>query len=109
MNDLKHEGGAGSVLAVVAQNFGPDRKPFTKDDVLAPLNERPVASSVDQTPGDFCRGPSDRVRGFTSFHRGGAHFVYGDGSVHFITEDVDMRTYIALSTISGGEVVADAP
>jgi len=41
---------------------------------------------------------------FYSFHTGGCHFLFGDGSVRFISSYVNGATYQALSTISGGEV-----
>jgi prepilin-type processing-associated H-X9-DG protein len=31
--------------------------------------------------------------GFKSMHPGGANFVFADGSVHFLHEDIDIRTY----------------
>ncbi|TWU26077.1 DUF1559 family PulG-like putative transporter [Bythopirellula polymerisocia] len=40
-----------------------------------------------------------------SFHPGGANFTYGDGSVHFISEDLDIVTFAALHSRAGGEVV----
>jgi prepilin-type N-terminal cleavage/methylation domain-containing protein/prepilin-type processing-associated H-X9-DG protein len=55
--------------------------------------------------------------GFRSNHPGGANFVFGDGSVRFLKESIDMGTitgvpstsrqgvYHALSTRSGGEVI----
>lgn len=51
---------------------------------------------------------ADATSNFRSQHVGGAHFLYADGSVHFISENVDLGTYQALSTIQGGEVV-EAP
>ncbi|QDT98968.1 DUF1559 domain-containing protein [Gimesia aquarii] len=48
---------------------------------------------------------ADATSNFRSQHVGGAHFLYGDGSVHFISENVDLGVYQALSTIQGGEVV----
>lgn len=44
---------------------------------------------------------------FGSYHNSGAHFVLGDGSVRFISEDIDLNTYRALGSINGGEVVAE--
>ena len=41
---------------------------------------------------------------FASAHAGsGAHFVRGDGSVEFVSEDVSMSVYKALCTRAGGE------
>ncbi len=39
-----------------------------------------------------------------SFHPGGANFTYGDGSVHFISEDLDIVTFAALHSRAGSEV-----
>ena len=40
-----------------------------------------------------------------SFHTGGAQFALGDGSVTFISENIDFATFIALITRGNGEVV----
>jgi prepilin-type N-terminal cleavage/methylation domain len=42
-----------------------------------------------------------------SFHTGGAHFGLGDGSVRFISENINFATFIALATPAGGEVVGE--
>jgi prepilin-type processing-associated H-X9-DG protein len=31
--------------------------------------------------------------GFRSRHPGGANFAFVDGSIHFITQDIDYKTY----------------
>jgi prepilin-type N-terminal cleavage/methylation domain-containing protein len=33
------------------------------------------------------------TRGFSSYHTGGCHFLLGDGSVHFVSENIDLATY----------------
>jgi prepilin-type N-terminal cleavage/methylation domain-containing protein/prepilin-type processing-associated H-X9-DG protein len=44
--------------------------------------------------------------GFRSQHPGGANFLFGDGSVHFLKESIDRRrVYYALGTRANGEVV----
>ena len=42
--------------------------------------------------------------GFASNHAGGANFVYMDGHVAFLDENIDIDTYRALSTRDGGEI-----
>jgi prepilin-type N-terminal cleavage/methylation domain-containing protein/prepilin-type processing-associated H-X9-DG protein len=37
----------------------------------------------------------------------GANFLFGDGSVHYLTNSIDPVTYQALTTIAGGEVAID--
>jgi len=41
---------------------------------------------------------------FRSEHPGGANFVFGDGSVHFLSDDIDTVVYRAIATIEGGEI-----
>lgn len=43
--------------------------------------------------------------GFKSQHPGGCQFVFGDGSVHFITESIDRLTYARLGDKSDGGVI----
>jgi prepilin-type N-terminal cleavage/methylation domain-containing protein/prepilin-type processing-associated H-X9-DG protein len=40
---------------------------------------------------------------FGSWHPQGANFAFGDGSVTFLSENIDLAVYRALSTRSGGE------
>jgi hypothetical protein len=42
---------------------------------------------------------------FSSHHVAGAHFLFGDGSVHVINDAIELRIYRALATRDGGEVV----
>ncbi len=42
---------------------------------------------------------------FGSRHPGGGHFLFADGHVTFLSEGIDLDTYRALSTISGGEPI----
>lgn len=42
-----------------------------------------------------------------SFHPGGINAVFGDGSVHFLTDSIDFETYQFLGTIDGGEVAGN--
>lgn len=42
---------------------------------------------------------------FRSDHPGGLHFAFGDGSVRFIGESIDLQVYRGLATIAGAETV----
>src|SRR5437868_12111408 len=44
--------------------------------------------------------------GFRSLHPGGANFAMADGSVKFVKDSINVRTYRALATRAGGEVVS---
>jgi prepilin-type N-terminal cleavage/methylation domain-containing protein/prepilin-type processing-associated H-X9-DG protein len=44
--------------------------------------------------------------GWGSFHAGGQiNFLFGDGSVRGISQTIDMRIFMDLSTVAGGEIV----
>jgi prepilin-type N-terminal cleavage/methylation domain-containing protein/prepilin-type processing-associated H-X9-DG protein len=44
--------------------------------------------------------------GSRSRHPGGVNTLFGDGSVHFMKNSINPQTWIALGTISGGEVLS---
>ncbi len=107
INETGFQGGRGSVVAVTAQNAGPDGLWDTDDDLVTPLNSLPSEVSVDWTTDDNDRDPLDRVRGFYSFHPGGSVFGFADASVTFIDEAVDIRLYRHLSTRASNEIIRD--
>jgi prepilin-type processing-associated H-X9-DG protein len=43
---------------------------------------------------------------FGSFHKGGVNFAFGDGSVQFLNDTMDTKTYLALASRNGEEVVS---
>ena len=45
--------------------------------------------------------------GWGSFHPGGIQFLFGDGHVRSLPSSIDLNVFIALSTIAGGEVLAN--
>ena len=44
---------------------------------------------------------------YSSWHEGGAQFVFGDGHVQFLSESIDFETYQALATRNGDETVGE--
>jgi prepilin-type processing-associated H-X9-DG protein len=52
---------------------------------------------------------SAAAKGFVSFHPGGANFLFADGSVKFLKQNINIDVYNALGSVAGGEAVsADA-
>ena len=51
-------------------------------------------------------GPGD-VNQFLSRHGRGSYFLYCDGHVRYLRNEMDYRVYKALSTRAGGEIVSD--
>jgi prepilin-type N-terminal cleavage/methylation domain-containing protein/prepilin-type processing-associated H-X9-DG protein len=47
-----------------------------------------------------------RLASFRSDHSGGCNFLFGDGSVTFLAQTMDLPTYQALGTRGGGEIVS---
>ncbi len=50
--------------------------------------------------------PNSWDQGFGSSHPGGALFAFSDGSVHFLSETIDVENYQALGVLNDGKVVS---
>jgi prepilin-type processing-associated H-X9-DG protein len=48
-----------------------------------------------------------QLRGFRSYHPGGVNFAMIDGSVRFVSDNINHLTYRALSTKNWGETITD--
>lgn len=62
-----------------------------------------ILGSLDHTPNH----PQSHFDDFSSYHVGGAHFLFGDSHVRFVSENIDGGLYRALGTINGGEVTGE--
>jgi prepilin-type N-terminal cleavage/methylation domain-containing protein len=76
-----------------------------------------------RSPGDFEQAaalvlghcgphlPNDNIvtdaDALSSFHAAGVHFLFGDGSIHFIGSSISQQVYDALASRAGREVVGD--
>ena len=49
---------------------------------------------------------TNHIVNFSSKHTGGCHFVFADGSVHFLSENMDYNTFRYLGTRNDGQVVS---
>jgi prepilin-type processing-associated H-X9-DG protein len=45
---------------------------------------------------------------FTSRHPGGVNFLFADGSVRFVNDNIDEVTWVAFGTRAGGEIVTSS-
>lgn len=78
-----------------------DRFPSTWSGVII-QGESPIERALGHA--DHTPNAAVHHEDFGSRHIGGTHFLMGDGSVRFISENVDLITYMGLGTIQGGEV-----
>lgn len=87
-------GGAGSDRKYCFSG-GADSNPPTEmtEYLIAAESNDPINSGGEEAAG--------------SYHTGGAHFLLGDGRVRFISENIDMATYRALSTRAKGETLGE--
>lgn len=80
---------------------------------LEPMNKYPVTDTFIHLLGlgdPQCRssfqGGQHSTSNFRSSHTGGCEFLFADGAVRLLDEQIDMATYQGLSTIDGGETGA---
>lgn len=67
---------------------------------------RGTIKPMNSTTDCLIRSESNEVP-FGSQHIGGCQFVFADGHVEFLVEEIDFNLYQALSTRDGGEVIHD--
>jgi len=67
-------------------------------------NSRDVLSNADAT---YRINGADVDDLFSSVHVGGCHFVFADGRVRFLSENMNQDTYTYLGTYNGGEVLGE--
>ena len=71
--------------------------------------QRSTHNALNTQPGEpeYWSGYGFNVNAaFASKHPAGANFVFGDGHVTFLGENIDLLTYRALSTRAGSEIVS---
>ena len=62
-----------------------------------------ILGTTDHTP----NSPSNHIDDFSSYHVGGAHFTMGDGSVRFVSTNIDLGVYQHLATRAAGDIVGE--
>lgn len=86
----------GGTAAVTSHRYDPNNAPSYAGPE-ASLNYEPYYLSLGQGI-DSLWGPS-------SFHPGGANHLLGDGSVHFLSNNINVLVYDALTTRAGSEAL----
>jgi prepilin-type N-terminal cleavage/methylation domain-containing protein len=85
--------------------------PRTNDSVLFKTSQPSVinCAMTPKSPENLTSGPNGPVDDDCAFswHDSGAYFSFGDGSVHWLNEDVDWVTYTYLGMKDDGEVIGD--
>ncbi len=97
-------GSVGIVLGTREINFAsgaPRRVPWERDCPIGPYHFGPEKRTRDVN--GAIREECDLFQ-FWSYHHGGAHFLFADGSVHFLAYGAD-AVLPQLATRAGGEVV----
>jgi prepilin-type N-terminal cleavage/methylation domain-containing protein/prepilin-type processing-associated H-X9-DG protein len=89
-------------------NWAPQNGGNSHCTTIIPINNK---SDYHDPNGDRCVNPARNYQnwsvswGFKSRHSGGTNFVFGDGSVHFLSESIDYRTYQLLGCRNDGQPV----
>jgi hypothetical protein len=86
----------GGTAALVARPYD-EGNPPTYGGRRISLNFRPYFSYINPTA-EY--GPS-------SAHPGGAYHLLGDGSVHFVSENISERVYVSLATRAGNDPISE--
>jgi prepilin-type N-terminal cleavage/methylation domain-containing protein/prepilin-type processing-associated H-X9-DG protein len=117
------------IISPIADVFFDPGAPLTPDDAMAqcqainiynPANQLPMIMGVPWIDGQHITlhvtTPNTRSCGFfivnravmpaSSKHAGGTNMLFGDGSVRFIKDSINLQTYRALGTRNGGEIVS---
>jgi len=74
----------------------------------------PINYVTDDTTFNGCPNPSRNgwnlalAWGFKSNHSGGANFVFGDGSVHYLSQTIDHKAYQLLGCRNDGQPIGNA-
>lgn len=78
--------------------------PFCPSEATAPRTPFPINPSPRNLPLSSDEKP---FYSYQSAHAQGAFFLFADGSVKFLSDVIDQRTFEAISTIAGGEAVSE--
>ena len=67
----------------------------------------PAGTGVNGRPDGTCTINCNNFYNYYSFHTGGAHFVMADGTVRFISQNVDKNTMSRIFSYGDGSPVGE--
>src|SRR5262249_39825739 len=88
------------------QVWGLGERNYTLFNTVIPPNSKDYPWSVCKLGSKGSAPNESQFINAQSYHPGGANFAFGDGSVKFIKDSIDMKTYWALGTRAYGEVIS---
>jgi prepilin-type N-terminal cleavage/methylation domain-containing protein len=74
---------------------------------IVPINYYSGEGDTWCSPADKYRGNWNVSWGFKSKHPGGAMFIFGDGSTHFLSQNIDHKTYQLLGCRKDKQVIGN--
>lgn len=88
------------VFGRIASNSGANaaRDNCTYNGINTPANSCPNPASTAALPYAWV---------WSSEHVGGAHFLFGDGTVKFLSQNIDKNTFVLLNLVADGQVVGE--
>ncbi|NLX98157.1 MAG: DUF1559 domain-containing protein [Rhodopirellula sp.] len=69
--------------------------------------EHYISADRGLSPGDNVPSYLSVLQHFWSWHPGGTHFAIADGSVRFLSYEIDYNAYLGMSTRNGGEITGN--
>lgn len=78
---------------------------FNNLDDIAMMASKAVANPINAQVDQITDGVPFNHLPFCSYHPGGAHFLIGDGSVTFLSENMEFLVLEGLATVGRGENV----
>ncbi len=79
---------------------------FNSEDDIALMASKVVANPINAKVDKIADAVDFNHLPFSSFHPGGVHFLVGDGSVTFLSENMEYLLYQQLATVARGEVAS---
>jgi prepilin-type processing-associated H-X9-DG protein len=95
----------------VEGGFGAPAYEEESEEAGAGMEAEAVDERETKSPGQGEAGQPSKldVGGFGSLHPGGANFVFGDGSVQFLSETLDQQVFEQLGHRADGKLLLDRP